>query len=151
MRRSLTFNKRVNIAIDIVQEKFPKAELYVVDGVSSIGSTTNPNEIDKLKLLFNTTTNAMVVIKEYEQGKFEDPIFNDNHVYSNRTIHWPVQMNLAKANQLKEKAGYINPYHAVSLRNHPSPARYNPYYIFSQDTESFVFVDTITGQVFSGG
>jgi hypothetical protein len=66
-------------------------------------------------------------------------------------IKWPVQMDLPQANELKEKAGYKEPYGAVTLRNPLGPKLSNPYFIFGGNpTKPYIFVDTVTGEVHAG-
>ncbi len=66
-------------------------------------------------------------------------------------IKWPVNMDLPKANDLKNEAGYTEPYGAVTLRNPLGPTVSNPYFIFGGDPmKPYIFVDTVTGQVHAG-
>ena len=57
-------------------------------------------------------------------------------------------LDLLEANQLKEQAGYPQPYSTVTLRNPLGPVAGNPYFIFGgQGGGKYVFVDTVTGKV----
>lgn len=147
----LSFNGRVNIAVRIVTEQYPKAKLYEADGTASGGPTTDPVKIDKLRVVFQNENNTTVIIKETGYGEFDKPQLIPEPWLEDVIIQWPVKMDLPQANELKEKAGYKNPYGAVTLRNPLGPVIGNPYFIFGGNpAQPYIFVDTVTGQVHAG-
>lgn len=148
----LNFVGRVNIAVRIVTEKYPNAKLYEVDGgLSSSGFTTDPLKIGELKVVFQNTNNSTVIIKSTGWGEFGEPELIPHPWVEDIVIKWPVEMDLTEANQLKEAAGYKTPYNTVTLRNPLGPKITNPYYIFGNNqSESYVFVDTVTKEVHLG-
>lgn len=150
MGRILSFNDRVSLALRIVQESYPNARLYEAGGVSTEGSTTNPKKIDQMQVLCMNPDGSTVFINEAGAGNFNKPVLIEGNSNRDRAIHWPIAMDLSIANQLKEDAGYISPYRKVTLRTPMAPIRFNPYFVFGHDVESYVFVDTITGIVHAG-
>jgi hypothetical protein len=147
----LSFNGRVNIAVRIVTEKFPQAKLYEADGVALGGPTTHPAEINQLRVVFQNVNNTTVIIKETGYGEFGPPVLYPEPWLEDVVIPWPVEMDLEKANQLKEAAGFKGPYNTVTLRNPLGPVKQNPLFIFGlSGSQQYVFVDTITGKVTSG-
>ncbi|WP_321315106.1 hypothetical protein [Halarcobacter sp.] len=145
----LSFIERVNIAIQIVKEGYPEAKLYEVGGVvKSNEPTTDPNKIDQLRVVFQNIDNSTVIIKESDNGKFDRPVFIPEPWLEDSIIDWPINMDLSKANELKEKAGYKNSYLSVTLRTPLDSVPRNPYFIFMGDvTVPSIFVNTITGEV----
>jgi hypothetical protein len=144
----LNFVGRVNIAVRIVTEKYPKAKLYEADGTSSSGLTNDPLKIDQIRVVFQNSNNTTVIIKSNGWGTFDEPILIDEPWLEDVIIEWPVHMDLDEANQLKEAAGFKQLYGAVTLRNPLGPKIGNPYYIFgSNPTQPYIFVDTITKEV----
>jgi hypothetical protein len=147
----LSFNGRVNIAVRIVTEKYPQAKLYEADGVALGGPTTQPAKIDQLRVVFQNANNTTVIIKETGYGEFGPPVLYPEPWLEDVVIPWPVEMDLEKANHLKEAAGYKETYDTVTLRNPLGPVRQNPLFIFGRrGSQQYVFVDTITGKVTSG-
>ncbi len=147
----LSFNGRVNIAVRIVTEQYPEAKLYEADGTASGGPTTEPAKIDKLRVVFRNANNTTVIVKETGYGEFGKPELIPHPWLEDVVIQWPVDMDLDKANSLKEAAGFKNPYGAVTLRNPLGPKLGNPYFIFGGNPgRPYIFVDTVTGQVHSG-
>ena len=147
----LSFNGRVNIAVRLVKEKYPEAELYEADGKASGGLTTDPAKIDKLRVVFQNANNSTVIITETGYGEFGDPEFFPCPWADDLVIQFPVDMDLPKANQLKEQAGYTEPFSNVTLRNPLGPTESNPYFIFGvNQKQPYIFVDTVTGKVTQG-
>ncbi len=147
----LNFVGCVNIAVRIVTEKYPEAKLYEADGSSSSGPTTDPLKIDTLRVVFRNENNSTVIIKSTEWGEFGEPELIPEPWLEDIVIDWPVEMDLADANKLKEEAGYSEPYATVTLRNPLGPKKSNPYYIFGGNpSEPYIFVDTVTKEVHSG-
>jgi len=148
----LSFDGRVNIAVRIVTEKYPEAKLYEADGRATGGPTTDPAKIDRIKVVFRNANNTTVIIQEIKYGEFGTPELIKHPWTEDVVIEWPIKMDLPEANTLKEKAGYKQPYGAVTLRNPLGPVRTNPFFIFSTaDMGKYVFVDVVTGQVHAGG
>jgi len=147
----LSFDGRVNIAVRIVTEQYPKAQLYEADGTASGGPTTDPAKIDQLRVVFRNENNTTVIIKETAYGEFGPPQLIREPWLEDVIIQWPIKMDLPQANELKEKAGYGDPYGTVTLRNPLGPTRSNPYFIFGGNpNKPYIFVDTVTGEVHAG-
>lgn len=147
----LSFNGRVNIAVRIVTGQYPQAKLYEADGIATKGPTRDPAQIDRMRVVFWNVDNTTVIIKETGYGEFGPPILIKEPWVEDIIIQWPVGMDLDKANQLKEQAGYTQPYGAVTLRNPLGPVKSNPCFIFGGNpSQPYIFVDTVTGQVHAG-
>lgn len=146
----LSFNGMVNIAVRIVTGQYPHAKLYEADGVASGGPTTDPNRIDRMRVVFQNPGNTTVIIKSTIWGEFAPPVLYNEPFLEDVVIAWPVKMDLPDATALKEKAGYTAPFTTVTLRDPLGPTRQNPLFIFGDGGGSYVFVDTVTGQVTSG-
>ncbi|MGN7613486.1 hypothetical protein ACQZV8_15540 [Magnetococcales bacterium HHB-1] len=146
----LSFDGRVNIAVRIVTEQYPEAKLYEADGIATSGPTTDPAQVNQMRVVFQNVDNTTVIIKETGYGEFGEPILIDEPWLEDVVIEWPIEMDLPEANSLKEKAGYTSPYGAVTLRNPLGPTINNPYFIFSTTNEGYIFVDTVTKEVTQG-
>ena len=147
----LSFNGRVNIAVRIVTEKYPEAKLYEADGTATKGPTTDPANIDQLRVVFQNVKNSTVIIKSSGYDEFGLPELIDEPWCEDIAIQWPINMDLVEANELKEKAGYKEPYETVTLRNPLGPTISNPYFIFGGNSvDQYIFVDTVTREVHSG-
>lgn len=147
----LSFNGRVNIAVRIVKEQYPNAELYEADGIAKGGQTTDPAQINQMRVVFRNENNTTVIITETGYGEFGAPELIPHPWVGDRIVDFPVDMDLPQANELKEQAGYTNPYANVTLRNPLGPTQTNPYFIFGVDhSQPYVFVDTVTGKVTQG-
>lgn len=143
----LSFDGRVNIAVQNVKEDYPKARLYEAEGVATGGPTTEPAKIDHMKVVFQNENNTTVIIEEVGYGEFGEPQLISDPWLEDIVIPWPIPMDLPEANELKVNAGYKEPYSAVTLRNPLGPKRTNPYFIFNTGTSKYIFVDVVTGKV----
>ena len=147
MEKIVSFNTRVNSAVKIVQEQYPETALYEAGGKAISGPTTDPNKIEELRVVFNNVNDTTVIIKETSFGEFGKPELLTEPWTGDIIIQWPVKMDLPQANILKEEAGYTDPYEFVILRNPLGPILTNPFFIFRGNSD--VFVDTVTGEVYS--
>lgn len=150
----LSFNGRANIAVKIVTEKYPQARLYEIQGTCTKGTTSNSNEIDKLIGIFCNfeeeyfTSHITIASKDF--SLFNDPVVVDGPWLQDVVIDWPIKMDLPEAVQLKEAAGFKEPFKFVTLRTPLFYIQYNPFFIFShqgKDRIRNVFVDTVTKKV----
>ncbi len=146
----LSFNGMVNIAVRTVTAQYPEAKLYEADGVASGGPTRDPNKIDTMRVVFQNPANTTVIIKSTTWGEFGEPKLIDEPWLEDVVIQWPVDMDLPKATELKNAAGFDDPFNTVTLRNPLGPKKTNPFFIFGDSSGSYVFVDTVTGEVHSG-
>lgn len=144
---NLSFDGRVNIASRIVTEKYPQAKLYEADGVATRGPTVNPEQIDRLRVVFQNPDNTTVMIKETAYGEFGAPVLYAEPWLGDLAMPWPIKMDLPEANALKEEAGFKEAYTTVTLRNPLGPGKTNPCFIFGDGGQKFVFVDATTGKV----
>jgi hypothetical protein len=144
----LSFDGRVAIAVRIVTAQYPQATLWEADGRATGGPTTDPAKMDKMKVVFgNDHGRETVTIQEIKYGEFGKPELTKQPWTEDVVIQWPIKMDLPEANALKEKAGYKQPYTAVTLRNPLGPKKTNPFFIFSTTDKRNVFVDVVTGKV----
>lgn len=148
----LSFNGRVNIAVRIVKEQYPEANLYEADGIATGGPTTDPAQIDQLTVVFQYINSSTVIIKETGYGEFGPPEYIDSPVGDDIVIDWPIEMDLPKATELKVNAGYKDPFSNVTLRNPLMPGVTHPYFTFGVNQfQPYINVDTVTGKVWVAG
>ncbi len=151
----LNFTGRVTIAERLVKEKYPNVTLYEVQGKSSRGQSVSANDVDKLTAVFNvnvaeTETPPHVIIESTGWGEFGEPQFFSDPWDEDCMFSWPIRMDLEEAVSLKKAAGYKEPFSAMVLRQPLHPRVKNPFYIFSQITGEYVFVDVVTKRVSTG-
>ena len=95
--------------------------------------------------------NSTVIITETGYGKFGKPGLIPYFWAGDLVIQFQPEMDLRQAAQLKEQAGYIEPFSNITLRNPLSPTKTNPYFIFGvNQKQPYIFVDTVTGKVTEG-
>ncbi|GAA4348109.1 hypothetical protein GCM10023185_03720 [Hymenobacter saemangeumensis] len=136
----LSFLGRVNIAVRLVQDQYPDAALYEVEALPpSPRSCTNPNELSKLKVVFQAGKGT-VIIESTGWGTFGPVQYIAQPWMEDVVIPWPVRMEATEADSLLKKAGYTGAYGAMTLRHPLYPGINQPYYIFSMKTGQYVFV-----------
>lgn len=142
----LSFNGRVQIAIEHAQALYPDAEFLEAQGYSSAGLIEHPAAIDQLRVLFRRDDGATLAVEETGYGTFDPPVSVDN--IGGATIDWPIGMDLPDADRLKEQYGYTEPYSRVALRIPQGVAWANASYVFGGNPQcADVLVDTVTGKV----
>lgn len=137
---TLSFLGMANIAVKIVTEKYPNAELYEIDGVSSNGPTTDVLSIDRLRVVFKTSDGGTAIINSTVWGEFGPVEYVDQPWLEDVVIPWPIEMDLAQAAELMKIAGYNTPYQTATLRWPLYPGVKQPFYIFGLENQTFVFV-----------
>lgn len=143
----LSFNGRVQIAIDRAQALYPDAEFLEAQGHSSAGLIDHPAAIDRLRVLLRRDGGETLVVEETGYGTFDDPASVDS-IVGGATIHWPIGMDLPDADRLKEQFGYTESYSRVVLRIPQGVTWANASYVFGGNPKcADVMVDTVTGKV----
>jgi hypothetical protein len=143
----LSFNGRVQIAIERAQSLYPDAEFLEAQGNSSAGLIEHPAAIDQLRVLFRRHGGATLVVEETGYGTFDKPASIDS-IVGGATIDWPIGMDLPDADRLKEQFGYTEPYSRVALRIPQGVTWPNASYVFGGNPQCpDVMVDTVTGKV----
>ena len=136
----LSFLGRVNIAVRLVQEKYPAAELYEVEALPPTPQqVSNPNALSKLKVVFRAGKGT-AIIESTGWGSFGPVQYIDQPWMEDVVIPWPVQLEATAADALMKKAGYTGTYGAMTLRHPLYPGVEQPYYIFSMTKGGYVFV-----------
>jgi len=145
----ISFGGRANIGIRIVQEKYPGAYLYEIDGKATDGPTKDPNNIDRMRIVCGRYQGSeTIIIKEKSFNEFGEPQAFEKPWLEDVIVKWPITMDLPEAIQLKEKADCKDPFEFVTVRNPLGPKPGNPYFIFSnRGSDEHVFVDIITKKV----
>ena len=147
----LSFNGRVQIAIERAQILYPDAEFLEAQGHSSAGLIEHPAAIDQLRVLFRRDGGATLAVDETGYGTFDKPASVDNTT-GGATIHWPIGMDLPDADRLKEQFGYTEPYSRVALCIPQGVTWANASYVFGGNPQcADVMVDTVTGKVREAG
>ena len=147
---TLNFLGLTNIAVRLVQEKFPGAQFYEADGTSPTGPTTNVASINQWRYVFRTADGGTAFIKNVDWGDFGAIDYVDQPWLEDVVIPWPIEMDITAADALLKKAGYTSAYGAVTLRWPLGPQKGEPYYIFSLTTGQYIFVGVYSGTVHAG-
>jgi hypothetical protein len=136
----LSFLGRVNIAVRLVQDQYPGAQLYEVEATPPTPqAVTNPNALSQLKVVFRAGKGT-AIIQSTGWGSFGPVKYIDSPWMEDVVIEWPIKMEATEADSLLKKAGYTGPYGAMTLRHPLYPGVDEPYYIFSMKTGQYVFV-----------
>lgn len=144
----LSYLGRVNIAVRLVTEKYPGAQLYEVDGVASKGPTTKPLDIDQLRVVFGLPNNHTALISSTGWGEF-GPIEDIPEPWlEDVVIPWPIKMDLVDADRLLKAAGFTGPYYNVTLRHPLYPGVNEPEYIFCFGGGRYIAVGVLSKKVF---
>ena len=151
----LSFLGNVNIAVEKVRKRYPKAELYEVDAhlpTNITPATIDPHDLTKLRAVFRNVNNSTVIIDSGSfWGTWEEPYLIEQPWLEDVAIPWPIKMDIAEAADLMRTAGFPEPFYDCTLR-HPlgfgAPEDQEPCYIFQLDTTRFIFVGVNTHRVF---
>lgn len=145
----LSFNGRVEIAIERLRAKFPDAQLLEAVGKASAGLIDHPSAIDHLRVVFRRG-DTMLLVEETGYGEFGNAVELDVSAPTNvATLSWPIEMDLPEADRLKEQFGYGDPYASVTLCVPKGVTWANASFVFGGNPQCVdVVVDTVTGRVF---
>ncbi len=148
----LSFNGRVEIAVERLRAKFPDAQLLEAVGTASAGLIEHPSAIDHLHVVF-LRGDTMLLIEETGYGEFGNAVELDVEApEASATLAWPVDMDLPDADRLKEQFGYSDPYASVALRVPQGVMWANASFVFGGNAQcADVIVDTVTGKVRASG
>ena len=142
----LSFLGRVTIANRLVKAQYPDAQLYEVEALPPTpGSYTNPNELSKLRVVFQAGSGT-AIINSTGWGTFGPVQYIAEPWLDDVVIPLPVKMEATEASALLHQAGY-GPYGAMTLRHPLAPEYDQPYYIFSMKNGEYVFVGVNDGKV----
>lgn len=144
----LSYLGRVNIAVRLVTEKYPGAQLYEVDGVASKGPTTDPLNIDQLTVVFSLPNNHTATIASTGWGEFGPIQDIPSPWLEDVVIPWPIKMDLTDADRLLKAAGFTGSYFNVTLRHPLYPGVNEPEYIFCMGRRIYVAVGVVSKKVF---
>jgi hypothetical protein len=141
----LSFNGRVEIAIERMRATFPDARLLEAVGKSSAGLIEHPSAIDHLHVVF-LRGDTMLMIEETGYGEFGNAVELDVEAPETAvTLAWPIDMDLPDADRLKEQFGYTDLYASVALRVPQGVMWANASFVFGGNTQCpDVIVDTVT-------
>lgn len=141
------FIARAGIAVGVVCDRFPQAEVHRVEAAASAGPTTTPMALDRLRVLFRDVDGTVLALEETGYGEFGPLRRLDSLRLEGPSLEWPVAMELAEADNLKEQAAWIDPYVTVVLRGRAGGAEY----VFGGAPGiPQVVVDAMTGEVRGG-
>lgn len=147
----LSFNGRVEIAVQRLRAKYPDARLLEAVGNSSAGLIEHPSAIDHLQIVFRRG-DTMLLVEETGYGEFGNAVELDVEAPSaSAPLAWPIEMDLPDADRLKEQFGYGDPYASVALRVPQGVIWANASFVFGGNPQCpDVIVDTVTGKVRAG-
>jgi hypothetical protein len=129
-----------NIAVRLVRDQYPDAELYEGDGTPPNGPTTNVQDVTSWRFVFRLPNNRTALIHSTDWGEFGPVEVVDQPWLEDRVIPWPIEMDITEAAQLLQHGGHTGPFGAVTLRWPLYPGSNQPYYIFGMTDGTYVFV-----------
>lgn len=150
---SLSFLGRVNIAVRLVQERYPDAQLYEVDATPNHpGSVNDPNELAHLKVVFNVRKNGeqgTAIIFSVGWGEFGPVQYVPKRWLGDAVIPWPPEglTEPTKADAILKRSGYTKPYFSMTLRQPVYRGDRQPYYIFTLVNYTNVLVGAKDGHI----
>lgn len=143
----LSFVGAVNIAVRLVTEKYPDAQLLEALATTSNNSYVKSPVFSHLRVIFHVE-GGTAFIDSTVWGEFGPISYVPEPWVGDFVIPWPVHMDTREADDLLKKAGYTAPYDSTLLRHPVYPGLEEPYYIFRLQTEGFIFVGTNSKKVF---
>ncbi|MCJ1261979.1 hypothetical protein MMC22_001848 [Lobaria immixta] len=149
------FFGRVNIAVRLVQEEYPDAQLYSVKATTNLhGPVNSSNELEHLEVVFNAYKNGKqgtVTIESVGWGEFGPPRFLPTPILGDAVIPWPPKglIGLTEAVAILRKEGHRQPYLSVYLSQALYP-KSEPYYTFLFEDGSSVLVGAKDGKIVVG-
>ncbi|HEY0080544.1 MAG TPA: hypothetical protein VGB73_18210 [Pyrinomonadaceae bacterium] len=144
---TLSFLGMANIAVRLVNQKYPGSQLYEGDGVSPMGPTTDVRQVSQWRFVFRTADGGTAMIRSRTWGEFYPVEYYSSPWLEDIVIPWPIKMDIVQADQLLKQAGYTQPYGAVTLRWPLYPGNEQPFYIFGMGGGMYVFVGVYDGSV----
>lgn len=156
----LSFLGRVNIAVRLVRDKFPDAQLYAVEANPiRPESVTNPFELVLLKVIFSVRKNnkqGTATISSIGWSDFGPVHYVPHPTLGDVVITWPPPekeelLDLTKADEILRKAGYDQAYTGVSLSQPLYPGVKEPYYSFELEDYGTILVGARDGKIVPPG
>ena len=141
---ALSFLGCVNIAVKLVSQQYPGANLYEVD--THAANPGLPSPLKDLRAVFQVKGGTAFAIMT-QWGQFGPIQFTPHPWLEDVVIPWPIKMDIVEADRLLKKAGYTGPYGAVTLRHPLYPGSNEPYYIFTMMSGEYIFVGVNDGEV----
>ncbi|KAJ5278797.1 hypothetical protein N7478_004169 [Penicillium angulare] len=148
----LSFLGNVNIAVRIVREQYPDAELYEVEA-KNLNPTVYmhiPTDVTFMKVVFHVGENSTAIISTgMVWGQWGAIQYIPEPWMEDVVIPWPLGMDALEADTLLKAAGYTGGYKSITLRHPLHPDFDEPYYIFNVEGQ-FVFIGVDDQKVFVG-
>ncbi|MDR2590575.1 MAG: hypothetical protein LBC71_06290 [Oscillospiraceae bacterium] len=132
-----------------VLKKYPDAKFLEAIGFTSTGQwISNPNYLDKINVVFAIADGAdAVMIDSVDFAEFSEPYKLGEPYLGCRSVDFVnIKMHSDEAVQLKEKAGYKEPFNGMLLFHPLNAVTKNPVFMFCNQN-SYIFVDTVTKEV----
>ncbi|KAF9254178.1 hypothetical protein L218DRAFT_579395 [Marasmius fiardii PR-910] len=147
----LSYLGNVNIAVRIVREEYPDAQLFVIESQTPDGNPTeDPRDLTRLRGIFNArgTEGGTVFINQDTWGEWSQPTYSKDPWGECEPIPWPIHFELNDAVKVFREGGYTQ-FNFVTLRWPLGPAgRYKePYYIFGLPDGSTVDVGVYSHKI----
>jgi hypothetical protein len=150
----LSYLGRVNIAVRIVTEKYPDAELYEVDATLPRGDpspTSSPLGLSQLRAVFRAKGGTVIILST-GWGEWAQPQFVPSPWLECVVIPWPIKMDITDAAAILRNAGYKDNIWNCTLRHPLGPGGKpydEPYYIFLlAESREYVFVGVNDGKIY---
>ena len=149
----LDFFCRINIAVLIVREQYPGAQLHQVEATPNHpGGVTHPNELAHLKAVFSAQKNGtqgIVIIETVGWEAFGPVRFIPSPPLDDAVIPWPPTglKTINEANAILNNHGYTQPFLSVDFRQALNTGVTEPFHIFHLEDGPFGLVGAKDGKI----
>ncbi len=126
----LTFDGAVNTAIGLARNEFGETSLLYATGTPSSGSARTAEDINRLCVTCGVSNNRTIILLSTQWGEFDPPTIVNYPTLGTQAIAWPIQFDLPQAIQILRRAGYEQPFTAVTLRQPLYPGVTQPDFVF---------------------
>ncbi|WP_337045128.1 aegerolysin family protein [Emticicia sp. 17c] len=144
-----SFIARASIGIKQVLAVYPDALLLEVDAWKTEGTTLNPDDLDKMRIVFAYKNIFSITIENISFDTFAQPVLHKEPFSEDIVItKWPLKMDLPQALELVQKANLEQQFSNVTLRHPLSQHRTHTLYIIgTSPMQPYITVDTVTMEV----
>ena len=102
----LSFLGMANIAVRLVNQKYPNSQLLEGDGLSPSGPTTNVQNVNQWRFVFRTQDGGTAMIRSRAWGEFYPVEYYSSPWLEDIVIPWPIKMDIVQADKLLKQAGF---------------------------------------------
>lgn len=139
---SLSYLGTVSLGLRVIKDKYPDAQLLEAKSGTPDGMPTrNTSDLTLFRMICRSG-DGIVYTTSKGGGDFTPPAHVPAESPEDEVIQWPIYMDISKAAEILEEAGFDAPYAEVVLRHPQHSSVDEPCYIFHQIGHSPVLVGT---------